>query len=483
MRYLRFFFFVIPIGLIGFLVLDVGLRSVLVDEMTAEGAPFPMEHAALFYPDAYGMVRPHLHVEISTPPFTIDTNAFGMRMGEIQTAKNPGVVRIAVLGDSLAFGWGLPVEEAFPSKLQASLNAAGNTKYEVLNFAAPGFTSLHAIKQYERIVHNFQPDILILALGLFDSYECRFSEPEIFSILERYGMVSGTQGLLGFLNAYSTVGHWLVKQKQQQINAEIQRQIAERSRENTWKPKVPPDSQKNYLKAIIDHHQLRGGKTILVNGNLFNFDTHPALQELSESLHLPLLDIRSVFEGVGGYEERKKHFSMNLQVCGIDYFDSGSETRYLYRVHCGDTLSITKGVYITGNLPELGNGIPNSIRMYDDGTHGDERAGDRVWSLQILLPHPQPVHFTFTSGGVQGQWSEKETGLEHTAKNQRFEFEFTPPASEPVILWRSPIFEINQAPFGHLLQSPTSPLPNANGHTAIARRLEILVRGLMDEKP
>jgi len=121
--------------------------------------------------------------------------------------------------------------------------------------------------------------------------------------------------------------------------------------------------------------------------------------------------------------------------------------------------------------------------MYDDGTHGDERAGDRVWSLQIPLQNPQAVHFTFTTGGVQGQWGEKETGLEYSAKNRRFEFEFTPPDSEPVILWRSPIYEINRAPFGHLLQSPTSPLPNADGHTAIARRLEIMVRGLMDEKP
>lgn len=65
---------------------------------------------------------------------------------------------------------------------------------------------------------------------------------------------------------------------------------------------------------------------------------------------------------------------------------------------------VADAIYIAGNLPELGSWIPNTVRMYDDATHGDAAAGDGHWSLQIEIPAGTEVQFKYTNSGVPGNW-------------------------------------------------------------------------------
>lgn len=66
--------------------------------------------------------------------------------------------------------------------------------------------------------------------------------------------------------------------------------------------------------------------------------------------------------------------------------------------------TVVDAISIVGNLPELGAWTPNLVRMYDDGTHGDERAGDGVWSLRLLLPAGASVQYKYTDSGRKGEW-------------------------------------------------------------------------------
>jgi alpha-amylase/alpha-mannosidase (GH57 family) len=70
-------------------------------------------------------------------------------------------------------------------------------------------------------------------------------------------------------------------------------------------------------------------------------------------------------------------------------------------------------VYIVGNREELGEWVPNKIRMYDDGTHGDEQAGDRVWSVMIDLPRNSEIHYKYTHSGREGFWEGDEYQGKH----------------------------------------------------------------------
>jgi hypothetical protein len=42
--------------------------------------------------------------------------------------------------------------------------------------------------------------------------------------------------------------------------------------------------------------------------------------------------------------------------------------------------------------------------MFDDGTHGDLKAGDHIWSLELDFPVGTVLQYKFTNSGPHGQW-------------------------------------------------------------------------------
>src|SRR5262249_18386391 len=65
---------------------------------------------------------------------------------------------------------------------------------------------------------------------------------------------------------------------------------------------------------------------------------------------------------------------------------------------------VPKAISIVGTHPELGNLVPNKIAMYDDGTHGDQRAGDAVWTYAATFPPGTKLFYVYTNSGEEGKW-------------------------------------------------------------------------------
>jgi alpha-amylase/alpha-mannosidase (GH57 family) len=70
--------------------------------------------------------------------------------------------------------------------------------------------------------------------------------------------------------------------------------------------------------------------------------------------------------------------------------------------------NVSDAIYIVGNLKALGEWTPNSVRMYDDGTHGDALANDSLWSLELDVPIGANVQYKFTNSGKKGEWIPSE---------------------------------------------------------------------------
>jgi hypothetical protein len=66
--------------------------------------------------------------------------------------------------------------------------------------------------------------------------------------------------------------------------------------------------------------------------------------------------------------------------------------------------NVAVAIYIVGAPGELGAWTPNVVRMADDGTRGDAKAGDGIWSLMVDLPIGDEVQYKFTNSGARGQW-------------------------------------------------------------------------------
>jgi len=87
----------------------------------------------------------------------VQTNSFGMRDAETSLQKKPGIYRIALLGDSFAFGWGVEAHQTFAAELNRS-------DYAVYNLGIPADTwkEYHMrLKWAERTLPR--PDLILVA--------------------------------------------------------------------------------------------------------------------------------------------------------------------------------------------------------------------------------------------------------------------------------------------------------------------------------
>jgi len=65
-------------------------------------------------------------------------------------------------------------------------------------------------------------------------------------------------------------------------------------------------------------------------------------------------------------------------------------------------------VFIAGNRKELANLEPNTVRMWDNGEHGDKVYGDNIWTLVVEIDEGELLYKYSNSGG-QGTWEGAET--------------------------------------------------------------------------
>jgi hypothetical protein len=123
------------------------------------------------------------------------SNNYQYRDKNFTVEKMPGKVRIGVMGDSNAFGYGIKnVTNRFSDILEKKLQDNGYN-VELYNFAVPGFDTENELKEYAR-VEKFNFDILIWSYFLNDAEEATRSAGT--KILQKAQNVP--QGIISFLS-------------------------------------------------------------------------------------------------------------------------------------------------------------------------------------------------------------------------------------------------------------------------------------------
>ena len=83
-------------------------------------------------------------------------------------------------------------------------------------------------------------------------------------------------------------------------------------------------------------------------------------------------------------------------------------------------LYVRTSIFIVGNHDSLGSWIPNKVRLYNDGTHGDTVADDSIWTVEIQLPIGAQIEYKYTNSGAEGNWN---PGEEFSALNRSIKIE------------------------------------------------------------
>jgi lysophospholipase L1-like esterase len=96
------------------------------------------------------------------------TNSLGLRDAERPLNKPAGVTRIAVLGDSMAEAFQVPIEQTFARLLERALNQHAAGRFEVLNFGMSSYSTVQELYQFKRQVERYRPDVCIVCYHIGD---------------------------------------------------------------------------------------------------------------------------------------------------------------------------------------------------------------------------------------------------------------------------------------------------------------------------
>ena len=96
---------------------------------------------------------------------TIEINSLGLRNKEINKEKAEDVSRILAVGDSTTFGYGVELEQSYPSVLDRDIQDYNfKKKYEVINMGHSGFNLFDYFQLISTIGLSLDPDIILIGI-------------------------------------------------------------------------------------------------------------------------------------------------------------------------------------------------------------------------------------------------------------------------------------------------------------------------------
>ena len=109
-------------------------------------------------------------------------------------------MRLTVLGDSLAAGYGVKPDQSFPARLEAALKAEGRN-VTVLNQGVSGDTSAGGLDRLDWMLAD-KPDIVLVELGANDALrgtDPKVTEKNLSAIVEKLKAANVTVWLAGMM--------------------------------------------------------------------------------------------------------------------------------------------------------------------------------------------------------------------------------------------------------------------------------------------
>jgi len=106
-------------------------------------------------------------------------NSDGRRGPERTEQKQPGTFRVVALGNSCTFGWGVPYNNIWTTRLETSLHSRWETgDVEVINAGVPGYSSHQGLIYLRNELFDLDPDILLIMFGWNDHWSAGHNIPD-----------------------------------------------------------------------------------------------------------------------------------------------------------------------------------------------------------------------------------------------------------------------------------------------------------------
>lgn len=146
----------------------------------------------------------------------------GWRGEPFAARARSGVLRIACVGDSQTFGWGVADDETLPYELERALTArAPAGEFEVLNLGVPNTNIEHKVAWIESFALDLGAEVIVLEL-FFDDLWLDGIElaPNLDDRRRLARLRPGNSGTLDFLREHSRIVELVIEHTRQRIGAQ-----------------------------------------------------------------------------------------------------------------------------------------------------------------------------------------------------------------------------------------------------------------------
>lgn len=309
--------------------------------------------------------------------YEVHTNSRGFRTAEFAEQKRPGVFRIVCLGDSSTFGFNVDEANAYPQALQQLLEQRYPGRFEVLNLGVPGYSSRQGIELLRQEVLGYEPDLVTFAFGTNDRFWRRpLSDDELIRLSQ-----SAAGGLILWLRegadhfyTYRLLKRGLILLTHHGVDAS--------KLEQSGPPRVSIEGIRDNIVAAHTLLGDKGARLVVMNNDFMRTDAHTGSAQGAEMAKVPYLDMYRSFRTAE--QERTQQLATAHQLAPAE----SRPGRTLFRVYAPGK----KDVRLRWNpFP----GEPKNVPLHDDGTGGDQVAGDGVWSGWVSASRGKQIWYEY----------------------------------------------------------------------------------------
>ena len=322
--------------------------------------------------------------------WTLRNNSEGFRGPERPFKDQNDDYRILLVGDSITFGVKVEQDATFARRVEAALHAQYPTRrFEAVNAGVVGWTWAQGLRFVERYGLGLHPDLIVIAHGSNDQFW-------VTGITDREKMWLLQSPIAWRLQQLSD---WLWQTNMYRALLSFEPPPPKRP---AWSPACELQVRRSgkcrrvsleEIEYAIDHlHQLTkaaGVDLLVMNVDFIETPAVHASRAATRRDGVPFLDEVSHFRSLRIADDRRLSRNLGLEPAhvpqGVARVMVDNETlqprgpRVLFRVVFGRTPAV---VSVRG----VGDNFQFNEHMYDDGTHGDEKADDGVYSAFVATP-------------------------------------------------------------------------------------------------
>jgi hypothetical protein len=307
------------------------------------------------------------------------------------------------------------------------------TTFDVLNFGVLGYSSFQGLQLLKTRVLDLHPDIVAIGFGMNDSEVAGYRDRDMVTAarprigtrvkeaakdLEFYKLLTYVALTLKFHP--KPIGDYLKEEAATKGSGPVDYEAIE-----PWTRVSPRDFERN-IREMIRLARDRSAAVILLDNELWPDSPYrPILKTIAADSDVPLVDSLALIAEARSRMEHDIEARLGLATADPpgrpdlaarpdtpvrpdlptlpDLRDPPALTRVVFRVSRGG-FPVPQAMAIVGTDPQLGNLAPNTVSMHDDGTDGDERAGDGVWSLAATFAPGTRLAYVYTNSGARGRW-------------------------------------------------------------------------------